>query len=308
MKILVIGGTGHVGTFLVPKLVAAGHEVYIGTRGITKLKDANSFVDVKFISCDTSKAECLQELKKYQFDTIVDFPGTAYRVWEALKNDISHLVVCGSIWMYGYPHVVPTPEGESKEECPFNVYNIRYQQIKQMIDEAEQCKADVTAIMLPNICGPGKVPIDQYGGRNLQYHKDMQKGKKVYIPDGPECLIGPCDADDIADLFTLVINNRVVGANQMFNAGASYSIPISDFVKAYGDIYGVELPIEKVSWGKYVKEINPDVGGWWHFYTHMLPDITKAKALLGYTPKYTPEASMRRAVEWMYAENLLAKE
>jgi uncharacterized protein YbjT (DUF2867 family) len=36
MKILVVGGTGHIGTFLVPKLVQLGHEVYIATRGRTK--------------------------------------------------------------------------------------------------------------------------------------------------------------------------------------------------------------------------------------------------------------------------------
>lgn len=306
MKILIIGGTGHVGTFLVPKLVAEGHEVYVGTRGNTKPRIEQAFAGVKFITCNAGSEESMEELKAYGFDTIVDFPGTAYNVWNVLKNDISHLVVCGSIWMYGYPHVVPTPEGASVEACPFNGYRIRYEQILKMLKEGETCKADVTSIMLPNICGPGKIPIDQYGGRDLDKHQEMMAGKTVYIPDGPECLIGPCDAEDIADLFDLAINNRVAAANQMFNAGAPYSILISDFVKAYGNIYGVEFPIEKVSWEKYVGEINQEVGAWWHFYAHMLPDITKAKKLLGYAPKFTPEESMRRAVEWMRTEGMIS--
>ena len=33
MRIVIIGGSGHVGTFLVPRLVAAGHEVVVVTRG-----------------------------------------------------------------------------------------------------------------------------------------------------------------------------------------------------------------------------------------------------------------------------------
>ncbi|MCA9890882.1 MAG: NAD-dependent epimerase/dehydratase family protein, partial [Anaerolineae bacterium] len=33
MKVVVIGGTGHVGTYLVPRLVEAGHEVVCISRG-----------------------------------------------------------------------------------------------------------------------------------------------------------------------------------------------------------------------------------------------------------------------------------
>ncbi|WP_139205157.1 NAD-dependent epimerase/dehydratase family protein [Pricia antarctica] len=32
MKIIVIGGTGHIGTYLVPKLVMVGHEVVCISR------------------------------------------------------------------------------------------------------------------------------------------------------------------------------------------------------------------------------------------------------------------------------------
>ncbi|WP_405152318.1 NAD-dependent epimerase/dehydratase family protein [Paenibacillus sp. FSL K6-0108] len=36
MKILVIGGSGHIGTYLVPRLVKAGYEVINITRGQSK--------------------------------------------------------------------------------------------------------------------------------------------------------------------------------------------------------------------------------------------------------------------------------
>jgi uncharacterized protein YbjT (DUF2867 family) len=32
-RVVVLGGTGHVGGYLVPRLVAAGHEVTVVTRG-----------------------------------------------------------------------------------------------------------------------------------------------------------------------------------------------------------------------------------------------------------------------------------
>ena len=46
------------------------------------------------------------------------------------------------------------------------------------------------------------------------------------------------------------------------------------------------------------------IGARWHFYAHMLPDIRKAKELLGYKPKYTPEEALRTAVEWMTEEEM----
>ena len=33
MRVVVIGGTGHIGSFLTPRLVAAGHEVVVLSRG-----------------------------------------------------------------------------------------------------------------------------------------------------------------------------------------------------------------------------------------------------------------------------------
>ena len=36
MRIVVIGGTGHIGTYLVPSLVSAGHETVVVSRGARK--------------------------------------------------------------------------------------------------------------------------------------------------------------------------------------------------------------------------------------------------------------------------------
>ena len=75
------------------------------------------------------------------------------------------------------------------------------------------------------------------------------------MPDGPEALIGPCDASDIAKLFYLVIEDREKSADEIFNVGAKGSVTASEFVKIYSQIYGVEIPIEKSILEKY-KETN----------------------------------------------------
>jgi nucleoside-diphosphate-sugar epimerase len=53
VRIVVIGGSGHVGTFLVPRLVRSGHEVVNLTRGArTPYIDDEAWSDVEQVAVD----------------------------------------------------------------------------------------------------------------------------------------------------------------------------------------------------------------------------------------------------------------
>lgn len=304
MRIFVIGGTGQIGLQLVPILLKQGHEVVVGARN-NKVSDNQLLDGAGYLACDSSDKECLEKIAEIeQFDVIIDFPGTVWNVWEVFKDKVLHIIGCGSFWMYGRPHIIPTPE-VAQEPCIFGFYANRYQQLLNAIAESKNHKAEFTAIMPTNICGPGKIPLDTSGGRDLEVHKANIKGETVFLPDGPEALLVPCDCYDIAMLFALVVNQREKAAGQIFNTGTAYALTATQFVQTLGDIYGVHIPITYVSWEDYKAIYNTEVGAWWHFYAHMYPDITKAKNLLGYEPKYTPEQALYRAVEWMKSEGLL---
>jgi len=304
MKILVIGGTGHAGHYLVPKLLSEGHEVFVAARGKTNVRLPDGFKGAQFLTLNSAEEGDLSFLKEYGFDTVVDFPGTAYRFWEALKGQIGHLVACGSLWMYGAPQRIPTPE-MGFSPCPFPGYHERYLRILEMQAESGKDKTVFTAIMPPNFAGPGKIPLDPMGGRSAAVHQAMMNGEEIILPDGPDGLVSPCDASDIAALFDLAINNREKAAGEIFNVGSEYAITMTEFVKLYGRIHGVEIPVRRVCWEEYTTKVNPDVPAWWHFYSHMVPDISKAKRILGYKPRYTPEEAITRGVKWMKETGLL---
>ena len=305
MKILVIGGTGHVGAFLVEMLCDQGHEVVAASRGKGKMPTHACIDGAKLITLDTHNMDELTALAATEhFDVIVDFPGTAWNVWNAFRDTASHIIACGSLWMLGYPHVVPTPE-QTQDNCPFEGYAKRYQQIIDMIADSYRHKAAFTAVFPPNICGPGKIPLDTLGGRDIEVHKANMRGEVVYLPSGPEAMVGPCDAYDLATIFFLAIHNRTAAAGQIFNGGSAYSLTASQFVETMGNLYGVEIPVAYVPWEEYEKKISPGIGWWWHFYAHMCPDISKARDLLGYEPMYTPEEALTRAVDWMRDNGLL---
>lgn len=296
MKVLVIGGTGHVGTFLCDILVEHGHDVFVASRGSKELPKG-----VKGIICDAKNSEELIALRAENFDSVAIFPGCAGTVYDALAGYVNHIVACGSLWMFGLPRIVPTPE-ISFGECFERSYRLRFADMGRMMADGRSL---FSTVMPPNICGAGKIPIDGLGGRDIEVHKAHRRGETVYLPDGPEPLIAPCDAYDIAVLFSLCIENPEKSAGQMFNVGPRYALTATQFIQAYADIYHSNIPVEYVSWEKYKNEISPNIAHWWHFYAHMCPDYSKATKLLGFQPKYTAEESMEHAVRWMYDQKLL---
>lgn len=296
MKILVIGGTGHMGKFVCEILKERGHDVYVGSRSGTAPEGMNA------VKCDCFDPKSISELKSECFDTVIEFPGEAKTVYDVLGESVKHIIACGSLWMYGAPKKVPTPE-EYQSKCPFEDYERRFDEIEFMLAD-EKCL--FTAIMVPNVCGPGKIPLDCLGDRDAEMHKAHARGEKVYLPDGAEALVSPCDAYDLAMLFVLAAEQPEKSGNQLFNVGpADGAITITEFVKIYSKIYGVEIPVEYVPWEKYKNEISPSIGHWWHFYAHMSPNDSKAKNLLGYNAKYTIYETLERGVKWMREEGIM---
>jgi nucleoside-diphosphate-sugar epimerase len=304
MKILVIGGTGHVGQFMVPKLVDAGLEVMVASSGKTPLPDNKIWSNVNYLKCNVNNADHLNKLTDEAPEVVIEIPGNAWTVYQSMKSVCQHFIACGSVWMFGEPKVVPTPD-QTQNDCVFEGYQKRYQELLELIESGQQDGVAFTTIMPPNICGPGKIPIECLGGRDLDIHKDHANGKEVILPDGPEVLLGPCDAEDIADCFVKAVLNRDQAAGHMFNVGSDYALSATEFVNAFSDIYNVEIPIKYVSWNEYMTKISPGIGHWWHFKAHMCPDISKAKKRLGYQPQYTPEQTLHRGVEWMRSNKML---
>lgn len=304
MRICVIGGTGHIGKNLVKMLLEEKFEVSIISRGINPLPDNKK---IKFFKkmYDDNETEWQKLFEEIKPEKIIDILGTyAPIVYEKGKKFCNHFILCGSIWMFGEPQKVPTPE-ETQSECPFSGYKKRYLEMQQIKIKAKQEGTIFTAIMPPNICGPGKIPLDCYGKRDIENHKKHKKGEPVPLPEPGQTLIGPCDAEDVAQGFFLSVLQSENSADEIFNVGTEYAITVKKFVETYGEIYKTKIPINWISWNQYSEKLNPDLGANTHFKWNMCPDISKISKKLGYKPKYTPEETLERAVKWMEEKNLI---
>ncbi len=308
MKILVIGGTGHIGSFLVPMLAKEAWRVIVTSRGKKEPGKEAPWEKVERLVANYSRGDrnWRDTVAEVKAEVIIDILGTDVpTTYDAAKGTCKHYIACGSIWMFGPPRIVPTPE-ITQGPCEISKpYAIRYQ---ELLDTRKRARTDgvaFTAIMPPNICGPGKIPLEARGGRDIEVHRAHAAGEPVSLPIGCNTLIGPCDAVDVAQGFFLSVHNRDAAAGEIFNVGSGYSLTATQFIQTYAEIYKTDIPIEFVPPREFFEVIMPAQGANFHFREHMLPDISKIRAKLGYQPQFTPEETMERGVNWMRKHKLL---
>ena len=115
MRVVVIGGTGHTGTYLVPRLIEADHEVAVISRQKSPryepdtLPSRSAWDRVQWVEMDRAKAEADGEfgtrVAELEPDVVIDMicyqPHSARQLVDALRGRIQLLVHCGTIWASG---------------------------------------------------------------------------------------------------------------------------------------------------------------------------------------------------------------
>src|ERR671916_114712 len=97
MRVVVIGGSGHVGTFLVPRLVEAGHDVVCVSRGEREPYQPHAaWLSVEHVSLDRDAEEAAgtfgERVRDLRPDAVMDLicfhKESASQLVEALRGDV----------------------------------------------------------------------------------------------------------------------------------------------------------------------------------------------------------------------------
>jgi len=123
MRIAVIGATGHVGTYLVPRLVRAGHEVVALSRGEREpYHPAPEWGAVARLAVDRDAEDAAGtfggRIAALGADVVIDMicftPESARQLVDALRPARPLLLHCGTIWVHGPAARVPLTEDEPR--------------------------------------------------------------------------------------------------------------------------------------------------------------------------------------------------
>ena len=122
-RVVVIGATGHIGTYLVPRLVRGGHEVVAMSRGTRDPYHASpQWGSVTRVTVDRDAEDEAGtfggRVAALRPDVVVDLicftAASARQLTDALRPSRPLLIHCGTIWVHGPALRVPVTEDEPR--------------------------------------------------------------------------------------------------------------------------------------------------------------------------------------------------
>lgn len=318
MKIVVIGGSGHIGTFLVPRLVRAGHEVVTISRGAsTRYADAPEWHEVEQVVADRQQEDRAgvfgDRVAALRPDAVVDLIcftlDSATALVERLRGEVGHLLHCGSIWRYGPSRKVPIAEDAADSaEAPVGEYGVQKDRIARMLKEETASGGLVTTSLHPgHIVGPGWYPIGPLGNLDPAVWAALSSGRPLRVPGSGTELMHHVHADDVAQLFERAVEHRDAAAGEDFNAVAPTALTVRGYLELAAGWFGQALSVEPVTWQEFRGATTPEnaESSWEHLSRSHCCSIEKAKARLGYAPRYEPEQAVLESVAWLLEHDRL---
>ena len=309
MRIVVIGGSGHVGTFLVPRLVRAGHEVINLTRGArSPYIDDEVWSEVEQVAVDREAEDAAGTFGKrvaaLEADVVVDMicftPDSAAALVKELRGHSGHLIHCGTIWRYGPS--VKQPMREDDTSPPIGEYGTQKAAIAELLAAETASGGLITTVLQPgHISGPGWTPIGPLGNLDPGVWYALSAGQEIAVPGLGAELMHHVHADDVAQAFQLAVEHRDAAAGESFNVVAPSALTARGFLAIAAGWFGQTAKIRSVTWAEFRSGTTAEFAdaSWGHLSRSQYASIEKARTLLGYAPAFEPEAAVLDGIRWL---------
>lgn len=309
MRVVVIGGTGHVGTYLIPRLVAAGHEVVnVSRQQRDPYLPHKAWQSVEQISLDRSAAETAgtfgQQIADLQPDIVIDMIcftlESCQQLVKALRGKVQHFLHCGTIWTHGHSTVVPATEDLPRR--PFGDYGIQKAAIEAyLLKESRQNGFPATMLHPGHIVGPGYALINPAGNLNLNVFEKLAHGEEVLLPNLGLETLHHVHADDVAQGFIQAMLHWSASVGENFHIVSAGALTLRGYAEAVAAWFGKEANLKFVSWETFKSSVpENDANATWDHIAHSPnASIAKAQRLIGYAPRYTSLEATFESVSWL---------
>jgi nucleoside-diphosphate-sugar epimerase len=306
MRIVVIGGSGHIGTFLVPRLVRAGHEVVNVSRGQrSSYVDDPAWEQVRHVAADRVTEDLdgtfADRVVDLHPDVVVDLicftPESASALVRGLRGNIGHLLSCGSIWRHGPS--VRLPITEENGTPPMGEYGIGKAAIAQLLKEETASGGLATTTLHPgHIVGPGWHPVGPLGNFDPTVWQKLSAGEPLDVPGIGAELMHHVHADDVAQGFEKAIEHPDTAAGEDFSVVAPTALNVRGFAQLAASWFGQEARLRTVTWEDFRGTTSKDAAqtSWEHLSRSHYVSVDKASRLIGYAPRYEPDQAVLEAV------------
>lgn len=315
-KVVIIGGSGHVGTYLVPRLVEAGFEVVNVSRGEREAYTPNAaWNEVRAVRLDREAEEKAgafgRKIRELKPDIVIDMIcftlDSAKHLAEALKGQVSHLLHCGTIWVHGPSVAVPTTEMTPRK--PFGDYGTQKAAIEAyLIDAARRDGLPATVVHPGHIVGPGWIPLNPAGHFDPQVFTAIARGEELALPNFGLETVHHVHADDVAQVFCNAIASWSTSVGEAFNAVSPAAVTLRGYAEAMYAWFGKKPRLRFLPWPEWKAaqtSAEDATATWEHISRSPCHSIAKSERLIGYAPRYTSFEAVYEAVTWLIGKGIV---
>jgi len=309
-RAVVIGATGHIGSYLVPRLVRGGHEVVAMSRGTREPYHASpEWGSVSRVEVDRD-AEDEQgtfgdRIAALRPDMVIDLicfsPGSARQLVDALRPSRPLLLHCGTIWVHGPALRVPVTEAEPR--TAYGAYGTGKAEIEALLHR-ETLAGGVPAVVLHpgHISGPGWPVITPAGNLDPDVWTHLAAGRPLALPDHGLGVLHHVHADDVAQAFERAMSRpAAIGAS--FHVVAEQAMTLRGLAAGVAAWFGREPVLEYTDWAEFERQVGAEHASVTREHTDrsITASIDWAREVLGYAPRYSSLDALHEALAWLVA-------
>ncbi len=314
LRVMVTGGSGFIGSHLVDELLARGNRVivydnfdsfYVGKeKNIeTHLGDPNftlvkaDIIDQKTLSSsmdgvDIVFHEAAQPGIRYSVRNPmkvhdVNVAGTLNLLRAASIHKVRRVVFASSSSVYGFQEYLPFDEGHpTRPNSPYAASKLNAEKYCQVFHITY--RLDVVVLRYFSVYGPRQRP-DQVIRIFLQnalankplkiYGNGEQTRDFTYIDDAVEATLLAAEVEEA--------NGMII------NVGNNMRISINGLIEEISRLMGREGALDHIH-----EEASPGD------FPHTLADISLARRVLGYKPRFDLGEGLERSIQWLREENI----
>ena len=255
MRVLVTGGAGFIGSHLVERLLADGHEVLVldnlSTGHQKNLASVENHPCLRFHQADIMELEKIQPLFSgvkwvFHLAALADIVPSIQRpldyfhanvvgtqnVLEAARGaGVSRFVYTASSSCYGIPDVTPTPESAPvRPQYPYALTKALGEQL--VLHWAYVYKLPAVSLRLFNVYGPRSRTSGTYGAVFGVFLAQKLAGKPFTVVGDGSQTRDFTFVTDVAEAFVAAARSSVIG--EVFNVGSGSTVSVLRLVELLG--------------------------------------------------------------------------
>ena len=307
-RVVVIGATGHIGSYLVPRLVRAGHEVVAVSRGERMpYHEAVEWRLVQRASGDRDAEETAgtfgERIADLRPDAVVDLicftPASAEQLVDALRPARPLLVHCGTIWVHGRTARVPVTEDEPR--TAYGEYGVDKAAIEVLLHRETLAGGVPSVVLHPgHICGPGWPVITPAGNLDADVWRRLAVGEAVALPALGLGVLHHVHADDVAQAFERALTlPAAIGSS--FHVVAEQAMTCRGLAAGVAAWFGREAVLDLVGWDEFERRVGSEHASITldHIERSITASIERSRSILGYAPRYSSLEAVRESLRWL---------